>query len=64
MAASPQLGTCALDHPSLGQDFKAIGGVRAFDDLDGPAPDGFERIAQFGARITTVRKDMAQHGVA
>lgn len=54
----------ALDHPSAGQDFKAIGGVGEYDDLDGPVPDGFQRIAQLGVCLTTVRKDMAQHGVA
>ena len=39
-------------------------GVRAFDDLDGPAPDGFQRIAQFWPRISAIGKDVAQHGIA
>ena len=61
-AAEPCEG--ALDHPTAGHDFEAIGGVGAPDDLDGPAPDGLQGVAQFGARISAIGKDMAQPGVA
>ena len=36
----------------------------ALDDLHSPPSYRLQGVTQFGARIVTVRKDMAQHGIA
>ena len=41
-AAAPEPGEGALDDPASGQNFKAVGGVRALDDLHRPVADFVE----------------------
>ena len=41
-AVAVQPGEGALDHPTAGQQDKALGSVRPFDDLDGPFAELFE----------------------
>lgn len=58
-AASPKPCEGALDDPSPRQDFEAFGGIRSFDDLDGPVAMAGGRVAQFLPGIATIGEDMA-----
>ena len=48
---------CAFDHPSSGNDFKALRGVGALDDLNGPAGDLLDRPAQLGPAIAAIGEE-------
>ena len=61
--SAPARRGCAR-RPAAGQDLDAIGDIGALDNPDGPAPDSFQPIPQFGAGMTAAGKDMAQHGIA
>ncbi len=45
-----------------GRPLKAPGYVGAFDDLNGPAPDGFQGVAQLWPGLAAIGKNRAQHG--
>ena len=59
-AASAQPCEGALHHPSSRQDFEALGTVGPFHDLDGPAANADQRLAQFRPGIAAIGEDMAQ----
>lgn len=50
----------AFDDPAARQNLKALGGVGALDDLDGPFAHAGERAAQFLSGISSIGKDMTQ----
>ena len=55
-ARGPSIG--AFDNPTPRQYLEAIRRVRTLYDLDSPAPDVDQRIAQFWPCMATIRKDM------
>ena len=48
--------------PNGGENLEAPGYVGAFDGLNGPAPDGFQGVAQLWPGIAAIGKNTAQHG--
>ena len=48
----------ALDDPSPGQHFEALGGVGPLNDLDGPLADAAKRILEFVSSIAAIGEDM------
>src|SRR4051812_48831315 len=57
-----QPGEGAFDHPTPGQQDKALGGVRPLDDLDGPFAELFEGALQLVTGVGGIGEDMAQPG--
>src|SRR5580658_1819449 len=57
-----QPGESALNHPAAGQQNKALGDVRPFDDLDRPITEIFEGILQLFTGVTSVGEHVAQPG--
>lgn len=55
-AAAPEPGECALDHPPAGQNLKAFGLIRAFDNL------GFDLRQDFSERLLKSRPLIAAIG--
>ena len=54
---------CALDHPSSGNDFKALRGVGTLDDLQGPAPEFLQCPAQLWPSVAAIGEDMTQQRI-
>jgi len=52
-----------FDHPFERDDFKALGGIGALDDLDGLFSQRSHRAALFVTGIAAVSKNMAQPGI-
>ena len=50
----------AFDDPSPGQHLETLGGIRALDDLQRPAPEADEGAPQFRPGIAAIREHMAQ----
>ncbi len=50
----------AFNHPATRNDFEALRGIGAFDDLQRPAPDLLQRPLQLGSGITAIGKYMTQ----
>ena len=61
-SAAPEPCEGAFDDPSSGEDFEALGGVGALDDLEGPLADPVEGAAQFRPGISAIGEQMAQPG--
>ena len=57
-ATEPNEG--AFDNPSPWLLFKALGGVRAFEDLDSTSAHASQRAAHFVVGVAAARKDMVQ----
>ena len=53
----------AFDHPATRNDFEALGGVGAFDDLQRPAPDLLQSTLQLGSGIAAIGEYMTQQRV-
>ena len=62
-AAPSQPREGALDHPAARDHLETPVGVRAFDDLQRPAPDLFQAPPQLGSGIPAIGEDMAQQRV-
>ena len=62
-SAPAEPGEGALDDPTPGQQDEALGGIRSFDDLDGPPSQFGERRRQFVAGISPVSEQVAQPGI-
>ena len=63
-AATPsEPGESAFDHPAARDDFEALGGVGAFDDLHRPAPDLLQSSFQLGSGIAAICEYMTQQRV-
>lgn len=56
----PQPCKGAFNDPAARQNMKALGGIGALDDLDGPFAHAGERAAQFLSGISSIGKDMTQ----
>ena len=56
----PDLIRGARDDPSARDNFEALRGVGAFDDLHRPASDFLQCALQFGSRMTAIGEDMTQ----
>ena len=63
-SASAEPGEGALDDPAPGQQDEALGGIRSFDDLDGPRSQSGECSRQFVAGIGAVGEQVAQPGIS
>src|ERR1035437_9364960 len=57
-----QPGEGAFDHPPPGQEYKALGSIRPFDDLDGPCAEVRQGMPQLVSGVAAISKDMAQPG--
>src|SRR5690554_4238794 len=53
----------AFDHPATRNDFEALCGVGAFDDLQRPAPDLLQSPPQLGPGIAAIGEYMTQQRV-
>ena len=50
----------ALDDPAPRQQYEALGGIGAFDDLQCPFSNLGERVAELVASVAAIGKNMAQ----
>src|SRR5690606_24644252 len=54
----------ALDHPATRQEHEALGGIGAFDDVDGRRAALADRIPELVTGIAAIGEDMARPGEA